>query len=66
MKRQAITVTIDRDGNVSVAVEGVPGPRCETVTRELEDSLGTVVARKQTTEYYQPVTEGRRIQKHTR
>src|SRR5947208_2216319 len=53
VKRQAIVVTIESDGQTSIAVEGVPGSQCEGVTKHLEESLGAVVERRRTGEYYQ-------------
>lgn len=54
MKRQAITVTINSYGQATVTVEGVPGPACEDVTKDLETALGAVVERARTSEYFEP------------
>ena len=52
MKRQEITVTIDRDGQATVAVNGIDGPGCEAATEALERALGAVRSRERTPEYY--------------
>jgi hypothetical protein len=52
MKRQAITVTIDRDGKATVTVNGIDGPACLAATEALEQALGTVRSRERTQEYY--------------
>ncbi|HLW48138.1 MAG TPA: DUF2997 domain-containing protein [bacterium] len=53
MRREAIRVTITRDGRATVAVEGVSGPSCEALTEELERALGVARKKRRTTEYYQ-------------
>jgi hypothetical protein len=64
MKRKEVIVTIDAGGQTTVTVEGVPGPACEDVTRDVEQSLGAVVGRERTAEYFQrsAQTQGRRRQ----
>ena len=52
MKRQEITVTIDQDGQATVAVSGIDGPGCEAATEALERALGAVRSRERTPEYY--------------
>ena len=53
MKRQEITVTIDQDGQATVAVSGIDGPDCHAATEALERALGTIRSRERTPEYYQ-------------
>jgi hypothetical protein len=50
-KRQQITVTIEA-GEASIEVNGVSGPSCETLTKNLEQALGVVRSRRRTTDYY--------------
>ena len=52
MKRQEITVTIDQDGQATVAVSGIDGPDCQAATESLERALGAVRSRERTSEYY--------------
>ena len=52
MKRQEITVTIDQDGQATVAVSGIDGPDCQAATEALEQALGAVRSRERTPEYY--------------
>lgn len=49
---QKIIVDIPEDGPIEISVEGTPGPSCEQLTKEIEESLGTVRNRKKTGEYY--------------
>lgn len=37
-----ITLEVDKDGHVIVEVNGVQGPACLALTKELEAALGTV------------------------
>ena len=52
MTRQEITVTIDQDGQATVAVNGIDGPACQAATESLEEALGAVRSRERTPEYY--------------
>ena len=52
MKRQEITVTIDQEGQATVAVNGIDGPACQAATESLEEALGAVRSRERTPEYY--------------
>jgi len=52
MKRQEITVTIDRDGQATVTVSGIEGSACQEATEALERALGAVHSRERTPEYY--------------
>jgi len=46
------------DGRVKEMVTGIIGRSCEEVTRKIEEQLGTVVSRDNTSEYYaQPVQQ---------
>ena len=51
--KREMTVTIGEDGNVEISVDGVKGKGCLDFTKWLEEELGVVVARTQTSEYYQ-------------
>ncbi len=47
-----IHVKIKPDGDVEIWVEGVKGKRCLNLTKSLEESLGEVISKEFTTEYY--------------
>ena len=56
MDMQELEITIDKNGRVQVAVRGIPGEGCLTLTKNLEEAVGTVEERTYTAEYYeQPV-----------
>lgn len=58
MDGQTVHVTINKDGEVEVKVEGVQGYTCLDITRGLEDYLGNdVVHREMTSEAYEVATE---------
>ena len=56
-----IVFDIDPDGNITITVEGVKGKDCEKITQELEESLGVVIDRQFTSEYYQEQEERLKI-----
>jgi len=45
MKQHTIEVTIDKDGNPSIEVEGLTGKSCLDATKDLENALGVVTNR---------------------
>ena len=49
---ERIRVTIGPTGKTTVAVEGVAGPACQDLTRELERRLGTVTQDTPTADMY--------------
>ena len=49
---QKITVTIDTDGSVRIAVSGCAGPGCKQLTADLERALGAVVKDETTPEFF--------------
>ncbi len=51
--KQEMTVTIDADGSVAISVAGVKGKSCVDLTTWLEEELGVVTSRTNTSEYYQ-------------
>jgi hypothetical protein len=53
MRREAIRVTITQDGRATVAVDGVSGPSCESLTKNLERTLGVARDKQRKSEYYQ-------------
>lgn len=60
---QEIDVRIDANGQVTIDVRGVTGPKCEAITRELERMLGGVVReRVHHDAYHQEDTEHRQSQ----
>ena len=53
MAKEEITVTINEDASIEVAVKGVAGRSCLSLTKELESALGNKVSDKQTGEMYE-------------
>jgi hypothetical protein len=57
MEMQELEITIDKEGKVQVAVRGVHGEGCLSVTKNIENAVGTVEGREYSAEFYeQPVT----------
>ncbi|PNW26673.1 UNVERIFIED_CONTAM: hypothetical protein BEN50_21605 [Euhalothece sp. KZN 001] len=52
-KQEEVIITIDKDGNPKIEVEGGDGKTCVDLTKELESQLGTVDERKFKPEYRQ-------------
>ena len=50
--RQEIEISISATGEVQLKVLGAPGTSCLELTKDLEESLGVVIAREKTSEYY--------------
>jgi hypothetical protein len=48
-----IVVTLSPDGSVHLETRGLKGQSCMAETEALEKSLGTVVSRQRTSEFYQ-------------
>lgn len=48
---QKITVRVGKDGQVTVRMEGVKGPKCVELTKALRDGLGETIALEHTAEY---------------
>ena len=55
-----LTITIDEQGNPTVAVKGVAGKSCKDITASIEKALGKVTETKKTGEFAQQ--ESRRTQ----
>lgn len=54
MSEECIEVTIDRNGNVSMKVIGVRGPKCQEITAPIVEALGgEVLEHKPTPEMYE-------------
>lgn len=53
MEMQEMEITVEADGNTIIHVKGVKGSDCLTITKALEESLGTVVERTHTSELYE-------------
>jgi len=57
MEMKELEITIDKKGNVQVAVRGVQGESCLDLTKNIENAVGSVEEREYTSEYYeQPVS----------
>lgn len=60
--KQELEITITPDGEVKIEVKGVKGSSCVDLTKDIEEALGTVKARENTSEFYQQETQqGQRI-----
>jgi len=55
-KKQTIKFTINQDGTVKEEVVGSVATECESLTKNIEDKLGTVTQRLYKPEYYQTQT----------
>ena len=53
MPQQTIKFSIKQDGTVTEEVIGAVGNECESLTKNVEERLGTVQLRDQKPEYYQ-------------
>tara|TARA_B100001173_G_scaffold2648_1_gene2382 strand:+ start:450 stop:656 length:207 start_codon:yes stop_codon:yes gene_type:complete len=53
MKQQSIKFIIRQDGTVTEEVIGVIGNDCESITKSIEEHLGTLSHREHKPEYYQ-------------
>jgi hypothetical protein len=51
---QTLTITIKRDGKVTIDVSGVTGSGCKALTQALENSLGKVTSDTEKGEFYEP------------
>jgi hypothetical protein len=60
MHKEKIIIEIDVDGSTKVSVEGVKGKGCEALTKDIEESLGSVTERKHTPEFSQRETQSER------
>ena len=56
-----IMISIDSDGNSTVAVTGAPGKACLKATDGLDQALGKLGKRVLTPEYNQPQKEGQKV-----
>lgn len=50
---EEIVIDIDAHGNVQVEGNGIKGPDCETVTRDIEKALGAVREKNRKREYHE-------------
>lgn len=47
-----LNITISETGEIEVKVEGINGPKCIELTKELEDQLGDIISKEKTSSYY--------------
>jgi len=50
-----LTFEEDAQGNLTVHIEGIKGPVCEKVQKDIENLLGKPSSERRTPEYYQRV-----------
>lgn len=50
---EEIIITIDTEGNPTIAVAGVAGASCKDLTKALEASLGNTTSDTKTKEFYE-------------
>ena len=63
-QKTEIEITIDKEGNISYEVKGIKGKSCIEATKFLDESLGEVVERKHSREFYEhPVRRGTQIRR---
>ena len=46
-------ITISKEGQVTIEVEGVSGPSCQDISRTLEDALGRLTFRQKKQAFYE-------------
>lgn len=51
--KHELEITISADGEVSISVSGTKGKRCIDLTKELEETIGTVVSREAKPAFYE-------------
>jgi hypothetical protein len=54
---KTVTVTISPTGEVSVEAQGLTGPGCLLLSREIEQALGRVAGRQDKPAMHQPQTQ---------
>ena len=60
--KQELEISIGPNGEIQIEVKGVKGSGCTEITKDIEEALGVVVSRENTSEYYQQaVTTGQTI-----
>lgn len=59
--KNEIEVVIRPDGSVTFEVKCAKGPSCMDLTRAIEESLGEVIERERTPDFYQEVEESEQI-----
>ncbi len=57
-----ISFAIDKNGGITITVDGVAGSSCTDLTKELEEALGVVIDRQYTEEYYDEAEDRLTIQ----
>lgn len=50
--REHIKVTVEKDGKLTLEVQGVHGPQCISLTEFLEREIGDVLEREKTGDFY--------------
>jgi acylphosphatase len=51
-EKQEMEITIGKDGEVQIHVQGVDGKSCMELTKDLEEALGVVTTREKTGDYF--------------
>ena len=51
-KRHEIDISLSSKGEVNIKVQGIDGPGCLDLTKELEEELGVIINREKTSDFY--------------
>ena len=54
MRTEEIEIEIDESGHPTLHVKGVNGKKCLDLTKDIEEALGKVVKRDNTSDYFRP------------
>jgi len=59
---EEIIIRIGKGGKINLSVDGVKGPSCKEITKNLEKALGSTVETKNTGEYFEQKQENTNMQ----
>jgi hypothetical protein len=51
-EKHDLNITISETGEIEIKVEGINGPKCIELTKDLENELGQIISREKTSSYY--------------
>jgi hypothetical protein len=47
-----LNITISETGEIEVKVEGINGPKCIELTKDIENEFGEIISKEKTSSYY--------------